>query len=115
MGTDILQARGRETASVRLIGTWKGTLPVTIRHRQSIPLPMRDLRESQQSEVGEGEVPFGLLLAMKLMHGVKLEIIEEVHEVVTWAFEGKIEASKEAMSMAGSGAQNTAISFVCRV
>lgn len=115
MGTPvILQARGRLIASDRLIGTWKGTFPVTIKHKQSIPLPVRDLRELQQSEVGEGEAPFGLLLVMKLMHGLKLETIEEVHEVITWPFARKAEKTREAVSSAGSRAKSSTILFISR-
>lgn len=76
----MLQARGRETASVRLMGIWKGTLPVAMRQRQSLLLLIRDLRELQQSEVGA--VPFWVLLVTKLRQGVKVVIIEGVHGVV---------------------------------
>lgn len=79
----MLQARGRETASVRLMGIWKGTLPVAMRQRQSLLLLIRDLRELQQSEVGA--VPFWVLLVTKLRQGVKVVIIEGVHGVVIWA------------------------------
>lgn len=40
----MLQARGREIANDRLMGSWKGTLAVTMRQRQSIPEPVSDLR-----------------------------------------------------------------------
>lgn len=76
----MLQARGREMASVRLMGILKGTLPVAIRQRQSFPLLMRDLSELQQSAVGV--LPLTLLLVTKLMQGVNVVIIEGVHGVV---------------------------------
>ena len=56
----MLQARGSEIARVWLMGILKGMLPVAIRHIQSVPLLMRDLRELQQSDVGE--VPLAVLL-----------------------------------------------------
>lgn len=74
-------ARGREMARVWLMGIWKGTLPVTIRQRQSVPLLVMDLRELQQSEVGV-ELPFVVLLVMKFKHGVKVVIIDGVHGVL---------------------------------
>lgn len=40
----MLQARGSEIANDRLMGSWKGTLAVTMRQRQSIPEPVSDLR-----------------------------------------------------------------------
>lgn len=76
----MLQARGREIARVLLIGIWKGTLPVTMRHMQSMLVLVRDLSALQQSAVGE--VPLPLLLVTKFMQGVKLEIIEAEHEVL---------------------------------
>lgn len=79
----IRQARGREIAKVWLMGIWKGTLPVTIRQRQSVPLLVMDLSELQQSEVGV-EVPFVVLFVKKFKHGVKLVIIEGEHGVLIW-------------------------------
>lgn len=76
----MLQARGSEMANVRLIGIWKGTFPVTTRHKQSVPLPVRVLSELQQSEVGE--VPLALLLVRKFMQGVRLVIIEALQGVL---------------------------------
>lgn len=69
---DCLQALGREMAKLRLMGTWKGTPPVTMRHKQSWPLLMRSLRDLQQAAVGDDafEPP-----ARKLMHELKLRII----------------------------------------
>lgn len=76
----ILQARGSEIARVRLMGNWNGTFPVIRRHAQSVPLLRSDLSDPQQSEVGEDPLP--VLPVIKLMHGVKLEIIEFVHGVL---------------------------------
>lgn len=76
----MLQARGRDMARVRLMGIWKGTLPVTIRQRQPVPLLAMDLRELQQSVVGE--VPFLVLLVMKFTQGLKVESIVGLHAVV---------------------------------
>lgn len=73
----MLQARGREMARVLLMGIWKGTLPVTMRHKQPMPELVRDLSALQQSEVGA--VPLPLLFVTKFMQGVKLEIIEGEH------------------------------------
>lgn len=54
MGTpDFLQARGREAARVRFMGARKASPPMIIRHKQSLPLLMRDFSESQQLAVGE--------------------------------------------------------------
>jgi len=73
----MLQARGRETAVVRLIGILKGTLPVTIRQRHPIPPVVKDLNELQQSD--EGEVPLVLLLVKMLIQGPTVVIIDGVH------------------------------------
>ncbi|KAG6435570.1 hypothetical protein SASPL_100444 [Salvia splendens] len=81
------RARGREMARVRLRGTLKGTLPVTIRQRQSLPLLMRDLSELQHSE--GGLLPLRLLLVTKFMHGVNVVIMEGVHGVEIWAEAGE--------------------------
>lgn len=76
----MLQARGREMARVRLMGIWNGTLPVTIRQRQSVLLLVMDLRELQQSEVGE--VPLAVLFVRKLMQEPKLDNIEGLQDVL---------------------------------
>lgn len=76
----MLQARGREMARVRLMGIWKGTLPVTIRQRQSVPLLVMDLRELQQSEVGE--VPLAVLFVRKLAQELKLDNIVGLQDVL---------------------------------
>lgn len=73
----MLQARGSETAVVRLIGILKGTVPVTIRQRHPIPPVVKDLNELQQSD--EGEVPLLLLLVMKPIQGLTVVIIDGVH------------------------------------
>lgn len=91
---DMLQALGREMARVRLIGTWKGTLPVVMRHRQSIPVPVKVLRALQQSEVGE--VPLALLFVTKFMQGLKLEIIVALQGVLIWAHAGMIKTAATA-------------------
>lgn len=67
-------------ARERLMGSWKGTLPVTKRQKQSMPELVTDLSESQQSEVGD--VPLEVLFVRKFMHGVKLESIEALHGVL---------------------------------
>ncbi|KAL0742872.1 hypothetical protein Bca4012_084385 [Brassica carinata] len=72
----MLQARGRETAVVRLIQILKGTLPVTIRQRQPIPPVVKDLSELQQSD--DGEVPLLMLLVTKLIQGPTVVIIDGV-------------------------------------
>lgn len=64
-------------ARVRLIGRLIGTLAVTIRHKQSIPVPVNDLRAPQQSEVGEVLLP-----VRKFMHPVALESIVGEHGVL---------------------------------
>lgn len=78
----MLQARGREMARERLIGSWKGTLPVTIKQKQSLLVLVRAFSELQQSAVGE--VPLELLLVRKLMQGLKLEIAEALQGEPTW-------------------------------
>lgn len=75
----MLQALGREMARVRLMGSWTGTLPVTMRQAQSVPLEMSDARDPQHCDVGEA--PLLLLPVRKFMHGVKLLIIELVQAV----------------------------------
>lgn len=70
-------ARGREMARVRFIGRLIGTLAVTTRHKQSIPVPVNDLRASQQSEVGELPLP-----VRKFMHPVTLESMVGEHGVL---------------------------------
>lgn len=82
------QARGREMAKVRLIGTEKGTLPVTMRHRQSMPPLAMDLRESQHWEVGDDVDPLEELLVRKFMQGVKALITDALHGVLIWALAG---------------------------
>lgn len=69
-------------ARVRLMGTWKGTLPVTMRHMQSMPELVRVFNALQQSEVGE--VPLVVLLVTKFMQGVKLAIMEGLQGVLIW-------------------------------
>lgn len=78
----MLQARGREMANVLLIGTPKGTLPVTTRHKQSIPSLVRFLSEPQQPAVGEE--PLAVLLVRKVIHGAKVASTEAVHAVLIW-------------------------------
>lgn len=79
----MLQARGREKDKVRLIGRGMGTLAVMTRQVHSTLVRINDLKESQQSWVGE--LPLPLLPVMKLKQGVKLVIIEVVHGVLIWA------------------------------
>lgn len=45
-----------------------------------MPVLLNDFKESQQPAVGVTEPP--LLPVMKLRHGVKVEIMEEVHGVL---------------------------------
>lgn len=78
----VLQARGREMARVRLIGNWIGTLPVTMRHIQSLLVLVRFLSELQQSAVGA--VPLAVLLVRKFMQGLKLAIVAAVQGVPIW-------------------------------
>lgn len=75
----MLQALGRETANVLLMGTRKGTFPVTIRQRQSVPLLMTHLRDRQHSEVGEELLP---PVVVKFMQGLKLRNIAPLHAVL---------------------------------
>lgn len=72
-------------AKVRLIGILKGMLPVTTRHKQSMPPLVRDLMELQHSAVGE-VLPLPLLFVRKLTQGVKeVFITDALHGVVIWA------------------------------
>lgn len=64
-------------ARVRLTGRSSGTFAVTIRHKQSMPVPVNDIRASQQSEVGELAPP-----VRKLMHPVTLESMVGEHGVL---------------------------------
>lgn len=71
-------------AKVLLIGILKGTLAVTMRHKQSMPPLVRDLRALQHSVVGE--VPLALLLVRKFIQGVKRVLsTETLHGVLIWA------------------------------
>ena len=67
-------------AKVRFIGILIGTPAVTIRHKQSIPVPVNDLRAPQQSEVGKLPPP-----VRKLVQPVTLESIDGEHGVLIWA------------------------------
>lgn len=69
-------------ARVRLIGNWIGTLPVTMRHIQSLLVLVRFLSELQQSAVGA--VPLAELLVRKFMQGPKLAIVAAVQGVPIW-------------------------------
>ena len=85
----MLQARGREIAKVLLIGILKGTLAVTRRHKQSMPLLVSDLRAPQHSVVGE--VPLALLPVRKPIQGVKrVLIVEGLHGVLICALAGPV-------------------------
>lgn len=55
-----------------------------------MPVLVNDFKESQQPAVGVTEPP--LLPVMKLRHGVKVEIMEEVHGVliICWPFPASI-------------------------
>lgn len=64
---------------------------MTIRQRQSLPLPMRDLSELQHST--GGAVPFEVLLVAKFMQGANVVIIEGVHGVVIWDEAGEKNAA----------------------
>jgi hypothetical protein len=69
-------------AKVRLMGIWKGTFPVTMRHIQSLIPLVRDFSALQQSALVE--VPFAVLFVKKFRQGVKLEIIEALHGLLIW-------------------------------
>lgn len=60
-------------AKVRLTGILKGTLPVTMRHKQSMPPLVRDLRALQHSVVGE--VPLAHFMKFKLSSDPHLVIL----------------------------------------
>lgn len=57
-----------------------GTFAVRMRQAQFMLVLVNDFKESQQPTVGVREPP--LLPVMKLRHGVKVEIMEEVHGVL---------------------------------
>lgn len=84
----MLHARGRLSARVRLTGSWNGTLPVTMRQKQPIPVLASDFTALQQSAVGV--VPLAELLVTKLKHGMKLEIREAEHGVTIWLWVGTV-------------------------
>lgn len=74
-------------AKVRLNGILKGTLPVTMRQKQSMLPLVRDLTELQHWAVGE--VPLALLFERKPTQGLKEElIIDALHGVTIWAYAG---------------------------
>lgn len=78
----MLQVLGREIARVRLMGSI-GTLAVTRRQRQSLPPIISVLSELQHSLDGDADDdPVLLLPVIIFKHGVKLEIIEDVHGVL---------------------------------
>ena len=70
-----MHALGSVTASVRLTGTPRGTLPVRMRQAQPALAFVSAPRDRQQSSVGEA-----LPLVMKLRHGVKLVTSDAVHD-----------------------------------
>lgn len=78
-----LQALGRVTARVRLMGRPSGTLPVRMRHAQLVLALTTDASDWQQSAVGDDPLPPLLLLVMYPRHGVKLVISDAVHDVAT--------------------------------
>lgn len=81
-GTEVeLQSLGRETASVRLMGRLKGTLPVRMRQAQSAPVRTISARTPQHCFVGEP--PPLVLPVTKLRHGVNVDISDAVHDVAT--------------------------------
>lgn len=92
----MLQARGRETAVVRLTGILKGTAPVTIRQRHPIPPVVKDLSELQQSD--DGVVPLLVLLVKKPMQGPTVVIIVGVHWFSggCWLWTGKANTAIKA-------------------
>lgn len=99
----MLQARGRETAVVRLTGILKGTAPVTMRQRHPIPPVVKDLSELQQSD--DGVVPLLVLLVKKLMHGPTVVIIVGVHWLSggCWLWTGKANTAIKASTMVIAG------------
>lgn len=81
-GTEVeLQSLGRETASVRLMGRLKGTLPVRMRQAQSAPV--RTISASTPQHCFVGEPPPFVLPVTKLRHGVNVDISDAVHDVAT--------------------------------
>lgn len=85
-----LQALGNVTASVRLMGMPRGTLPVRTRQAQLALVLIIAATDWQHSAVGApppAAVPLPppppLLLVMKLKHGVKLVISDAVHDAAT--------------------------------
>lgn len=79
----ILHARGRESARVRLMGSWTGTLAVIRRQAQSTLVLRIVCNELQQPVVGDDDdEPLPILPVIKLKHGVKLLIIDNVHGVL---------------------------------
>jgi hypothetical protein len=82
-----LQALGNVTASVRLMGMPRGTLPVRTRQAQLALVLIIAATDWQHSAVGApppAAVPLPPLLpVMKLKHGVKLVISDAVHDAAT--------------------------------
>lgn len=97
-GTAMLHACGRESAKVRLIGSWTGTLAVSKRQAQSTLVLVSDCKALQQS--GVGDEPLLLLPVMKLKHGVKLLIIDVVHGVLICPLTNIAEMTKRVADIA---------------
>ena len=106
-----LHALGSVTASVRLTGTPRGTLPVRMRQAQPALAFVSAPRDRQQSSVGEA-----LPLVMKLRHGVKLVTSDVVHDTAPMTTPGPgcpdAGAGAEASSCSIAAAAKVSISLV---
>ena len=94
----MLQARGRESARVRLMGSWTGTLAVKRRQAQSTLALISVCNEAQQPVVGVE--PLLVLPVTKLKHGVKLLSIDVVHGVLICPLTVIAEMSKRVANIA---------------
>jgi hypothetical protein len=102
-GTEVeLQSLGRETASVRLMGRLKGTLPVRMRQAQSAPV--RTISASTPQHCFVGEPPPLVLPVTKLRHGVNVDISDAVHDVATCPDAGAAATTSSSSSTATAAA-----------
>lgn len=103
-----LQSLGRETASVRLMGRLKGTLPVRMRQAQSAPV--RTISASTPQHCFVGEPPPLVLPVTKLRHGVNVDISDAVHDVATCPDAGAAATSSSSSATAAAAGEGSNLS-----
>lgn len=82
----------------RLMGTWKGTPPVTMRHKQSWPLLIRSFKELQHADVGDDTLEPA---ARNPRHEPKLRSMGPVQEVFVFVFVFEFEFEFDCAAASG--------------